>query len=55
MEPTQKFVIKENGEIHVEWVTVEFSDVVLELLPENQKKIIVDNTPVGMKPRIFCG
>lgn len=51
---TQKFVIKPNGEIFVEWVNPAFSDVLLELYPEEEKQRMIDmNWP--SEPKIYCG
>jgi hypothetical protein len=53
---TQKFVIKPDGEVLVEWVNPSFSDVVLELYPEEEKNKLIElnkDSPLG--PRIFCG
>jgi hypothetical protein len=53
---TQKFVIKPDGEVFVEWVNPSFSDVVLELYPEEEKnKFIEMNKDSPLGPRIFCG
>jgi|GEM_PF-7037364 len=53
---TQKFVIKSDGTIHVEWINPDFSDVILELYPEDERKCIQEmnkDNPIGAK--IWCG
>jgi hypothetical protein len=55
-EEVQKFVIKLGGEIVVDWVIPAFSDVILELYPEQEKQKMIEmnkDSPLG--PRIFCG
>jgi len=52
----QKFIIKPNGEIVVDWVIPEFSDVVIELMPKEQRqRYIEDGKQSGKGPRIYCG
>ena len=52
----QKFVINPKGEIEVEWINTRFSDVIIELLPEQERKQLIElnkDSPLG--PKIFCG
>lgn len=54
--PSQKFIIESDGNIKIDWISTEFSDVIIELLPEkerNQIKEMNKNMPLG--PKIFCG
>jgi hypothetical protein len=53
--PTQKFVIRPNGEIFVDWVSTEFSDVIIDALyseKERQQLLDLNN---GVLPKIYCG
>lgn len=51
---TQKFVIRPDGSIYVEWVNPAFSDVILELYPEEQRQQMIKlNAP--NEPKIWCG
>lgn len=49
----QTFTIAQDGTIDIGWVQPEFSDVILELIPDEKK--INDELNKGKKPRIFCG
>jgi len=52
----QKFIIKPNGEIVVDWVIPEFSDVIIELMPEERRKMYIEEGKrTGQGPRIYCG
>ena len=53
----QKIIVEKDGTIKIEWVNTEFSDTVIELLPEDRKKQIKKfNEKMGIKDhKIFCG
>jgi hypothetical protein len=50
----QKFVIKPDGTVFVEWVNPAFSDVILELYPEDEKKKFLKLNE-GRQAKIWCG
>lgn len=52
----QKFVILPDGSIDIEWVNPAFSDVIIELLPEEERNQLVEiNKQFGLEPKIYCG
>jgi hypothetical protein len=56
----QKFIIKPNGEVEIEWVNPAFSDVIIALFPEEDRRVkSTDGTNLDEElfggPRIWCG
>jgi hypothetical protein len=52
----QKFTILPDGSIDIEWVNPSFSDVIIELLPSEERQQIIDlNKKFGTQPKIYCG
>jgi len=53
----QKIIIEKDGSVYIEWINAEFSDTILDIMPEKDKKQIKDiNDKFGIKdPKIFCG
>lgn len=52
----QKFVILPDGSIDIDWVNPAFSDVIIELLPEQERQQLIDiNRQCGTEPKIYCG
>jgi hypothetical protein len=51
----QKFVIKTDGTIIVDWVNPDFSDIIIDtiLSKEERKKML--STTIGEEPKIWCG
>jgi len=58
MDPNkdQKIVIGKDGSIEIEWINPSLSDTILELLPEDQRKSVVEpSVDSGLEPKIYCG
>lgn len=56
----QKFIIKPNGEVVIEWINPSFSDVIIALFPEEDRRVrSADGSCIDEKvfggPRIWCG
>ena len=54
-EHLQKFVIKPDGTIFVEWVNPKFSDIILELYPDDERKKFKELNAHDPNPKIWCG
>lgn len=53
---TQKFVIKPGGEIVVEWINPDFSDVIIDaIMSEEERKSFLSTRIAGIEPKIWCG
>lgn len=52
----QKFVILPDGTVDIEWINPAFSDVIIELLPEDRRKSLFElSEKFGTEPKIYCG
>jgi hypothetical protein len=55
----QKFIVKPNGEVEIEWINPSFSDVIIALFPEEDRSVKIDHVDIDAKlfggPRIWCG
>jgi hypothetical protein len=53
--PTQKFIIKPDGTIVIDWVSTEFSDVIIDALYSKEERQQLLDLNNGVLPKIYCG
>lgn len=51
----QKFVIKSDGSIVVDWVNPDFSDVIIDTVMSKEDREKILSTNIGDEPKIWCG